>query len=188
MKPHQFVAVGLEPSDGPHAFRNELRADNFSLAQAAPAGDGDKVMRLRAQTAKIEGGFVLFPTEAPWLEIYLLELTTFPNSKNDDQVDSTVYALAWSTQQASSSGAAWVNFMEKEVRKALGQDQPAAPDRAQADELRRSVNAVYERIVLRERELMRTARLCAWCGEELGKSYVNDGGHLYHQEPDVMAC
>jgi predicted phage terminase large subunit-like protein len=50
----------------------ELRAGNFSLAQAAPAGDGDKVMRLRAQTAKIEGGFVLFPTAAPWLDIYLL--------------------------------------------------------------------------------------------------------------------
>ena len=96
----------------------ELRADNFSLAQAAPAGDGDKVMRLRAQTAKIEGGFVLFPTAAPWLELYLLELTTFPNSKNDDQVDSTVNALAWSTQQASSSGAAWIRFMEKQARMA----------------------------------------------------------------------
>ena len=65
--------------------------------QAAPAIDGDKVMRLRAQTAKIEGGFVLFPTQAHWLEAYLLELVGFPNSKNDDQVDSTVFALAWST-------------------------------------------------------------------------------------------
>ena len=59
--------------------------------------DGDKVMRLRAQTAKIEGGFVLFPKQAHWLETYLLELMTFPNSKYDDQVDSTVFALAWST-------------------------------------------------------------------------------------------
>ena len=33
----------------------ELRADGFSLAQAAPAKNDDKVMRLRAQTAKIEG-------------------------------------------------------------------------------------------------------------------------------------
>jgi hypothetical protein len=54
-------------------------------------------MRLRAQTAKIEGGFVLFPKQAHWLETYLLELVTFPNSKYDDQVDSTVFALAWST-------------------------------------------------------------------------------------------
>ena len=75
----------------------ELRAEHFSLVQAAPAMDGDKVMRLRAQTAKIEGGFVLFPKQAHWLETYLLELMTFPNSKYDDQVDSTVFALAWST-------------------------------------------------------------------------------------------
>ena len=59
--------------------------------------DGDKVMRLRAQTAKIEGGFVLFPKQAHWLEAYLRELISFPNSKYDDQVDSTVFALAWST-------------------------------------------------------------------------------------------
>src|SRR5262249_54283594 len=161
----------------------ELRADNFSLAQAAPAGDGDKVMRLRAQTAKIEGGFVLFPTAAPWLELYLLELTTFPNSKNDDQADSTVNALAWRTQQASSSGAASIRFMEQHARTARGQEEPAAPDRTQAetDDLSRSVNAAYERIVLCKRE---PDRLCAWCGEELGKSYVNDGGDLYHQGPD----
>jgi predicted phage terminase large subunit-like protein len=54
-------------------------------------------MRLRAQTAKIEGGFVLLPEKAHWLEAFLLELLAFPNSKNDDQVDSTVFALAWST-------------------------------------------------------------------------------------------
>ena len=75
----------------------ELRAEHFSLVQAAPALDGDKVMRLRAQTAKIEGGFVLFPKQAHWLEAYLRELISFPNSKYDDQVDSTVFALAWST-------------------------------------------------------------------------------------------
>ena len=75
----------------------ELRADHFSLVQAAPAMDGDKVMRLRAQTAKIEGGFVLFPTQAHWREAYLRELISFPNSKYDDQVDSTVFALAWVT-------------------------------------------------------------------------------------------
>jgi hypothetical protein len=36
--------------------------------------------------------------EAPWLDTYLRELLSFPNSKNDDQVDSTVYALAWITE------------------------------------------------------------------------------------------
>jgi predicted phage terminase large subunit-like protein len=75
----------------------ELRADGFSRVQAAPSLDGDKIMRLRAQTAKIEGGFVLFPLEAHWLNDYLRELLSFPNSEFDDQVDSTVFALAWTT-------------------------------------------------------------------------------------------
>jgi phage terminase large subunit-like protein len=71
--------------------------------QPAPSMDGDKIMRLRAETAKIEGGFVLFPMEAHWLETYLTELLTFPNSKFDDQVDSTVFALAWMTSNRSRS-------------------------------------------------------------------------------------
>ncbi len=80
----------------------ELRANGFSKVQAAPSLDGDKIMRLRAQTAKIEGGFVLFPLDAPWLDTYLNELLSFPNSKFDDQVDSTVFALAWSTLEPIS--------------------------------------------------------------------------------------
>ena len=43
----------------------------------------DKVMRLNAQTATIENGFVLVPREAAWLADYLHELTTFPNAKYD---------------------------------------------------------------------------------------------------------
>jgi predicted phage terminase large subunit-like protein len=80
----------------------ELRAGNFSNVKEAPAMDGDKIMRLHSQTAKIEGQFVLFPKEAHWLETYLAELTSFPNSKYDDQIDSTVFALAWSTSSGRS--------------------------------------------------------------------------------------
>jgi predicted phage terminase large subunit-like protein len=177
------TVVLIEDKSSGTQLIQELRAGNFSLAQAAPAGDGDKVMRLRAQTAKIEGGFVVFPIAAPWLDVYLLELTTFPNCKNDDQVDSTVNALAWSTQDANSSANAWINYYAKLASKALGQDQPAAPDRSETDEDRQAIIAAYQRIVLRKRELI-TARLCAWCGEELGKSYVTDGAEVYHQEPD----
>lgn len=97
----------------------ELRADGFALVQAAPANNDDKVMRLRAQTAKIEGHFALFPEKAHWLDTYLLELTTFPNSKNDDQVGSTVNALAWSTQEATKPGMGifWLYKMNEEKRK-----------------------------------------------------------------------
>jgi len=55
----------------------------------------DKVMRLHAQTALIENGFVRIPETAPWLAEYLHEITVFPNGKHDDQVDSTAQFLDW---------------------------------------------------------------------------------------------
>src|ERR1700751_3860481 len=56
---------------------------------------GDKTMRLHAQTAIIENGFVHIPETAPWLAEYLHELTVFPNGKHDDQADSTAQFLDW---------------------------------------------------------------------------------------------
>jgi predicted phage terminase large subunit-like protein len=55
----------------------------------------DKIMRLHAQTAMIENGFVYIPEAAPWLAEYLHEMTVFPNGKHDDQVDSTAQFLDW---------------------------------------------------------------------------------------------
>src|SRR6266700_3522632 len=55
----------------------------------------DKVMRMHAQTAMIENGFVHLPDTAPWLAQYLHELTVFPNARPDDQVDSTAPMLDW---------------------------------------------------------------------------------------------
>jgi predicted phage terminase large subunit-like protein len=55
----------------------------------------DKIMRLHAQTAMIENGFVYIPETAPWLDEYLHEITVFPRGKHDDQVDSTAQFLDW---------------------------------------------------------------------------------------------
>jgi predicted phage terminase large subunit-like protein len=67
----------------------------------------DKVMRMHAQTAMIENGFIQLPDTAPWLAQYLHELTTFPNGRYDDQVDSTAQMLDWfkrSSGPSSNSG------------------------------------------------------------------------------------
>ena len=55
----------------------------------------DKVMRLHSVCSTIENGFVYLPEKAPWLQEFLHEITTFPNSKHDDQTDSTSQALDW---------------------------------------------------------------------------------------------
>jgi predicted phage terminase large subunit-like protein len=104
---HADVVLVEDKASGTSLIQ-QLRADGFSKVEAAPSLDGDKIMRLHAQTAKIEGGFVLFPKEAPWLDAYVHELVGFPNAKNDDQVDSTVFALAWSTPKGGARG--WLKF------------------------------------------------------------------------------
>jgi predicted phage terminase large subunit-like protein len=55
----------------------------------------DKIMRMHSVTSEIENGFVFLPEKADWLPVYLDEITTFPNSKYDDQADSTSQALDW---------------------------------------------------------------------------------------------
>lgn len=66
----------------------------------APIGivpKGDKQDRLAAQSAKIEGGQVLLPGEAPWLADFLSEILAFPNGRHDDQVDSLSQFLYWAS-------------------------------------------------------------------------------------------
>ena len=80
----------------------DLIGDGLShVARFSP--DGDKIMRLHAQSAVIENGFVFVPEEAPWLADYLSELTTFPAGRHDDQVDSTAQALAWARVKRPST-------------------------------------------------------------------------------------
>jgi len=72
----------------------ELVADGLhAVTRYQP--QSDKIMRMHAQTAMIENGFVHLPKEAAWLAEYLHELTVFPKGKHDDQVDSTAQLLDW---------------------------------------------------------------------------------------------
>jgi predicted phage terminase large subunit-like protein len=77
--------------------------------------EGDKVMRLHAQTATIENGFVRLPATAPWLADYINELTTFPKGKHDDQVDSTSQALSWIKQEGQEPGM--IRYIKQQMEK-----------------------------------------------------------------------
>ena len=54
---------------------------------------GDKVMRMHAQTARIEAGAVFLPRRARWLDEFRAEVLAFPRAKHDDQVDAFSQAL-----------------------------------------------------------------------------------------------
>lgn len=114
---HNATVVLIEDKSSGSSLIQQLRAEGFSKVQAAPSLDGDKNMRLLGQTPKIEGGFVLFPKKADWLDSYLSELLSFPAANYDDQVDSTVYALAWIAQNPRWAGTlikpSWLHYYTK---------------------------------------------------------------------------
>src|SRR5277367_276454 len=88
------TVVLIEDKASGTQLRSELIKDGcHAVTRYQPTTD--KIMRLHAQTALIENGFVRIPENAPWLAEYLHELTVFPKGKHDDQADSTAQFLDW---------------------------------------------------------------------------------------------
>ena len=75
----------------------ELRGDEFAGFPKAIAfkPEGDKLSRMHAQSAKIEAGHVHVPRHAEWLDDFFIEITQFPRSRHDDQVDALSQFLCW---------------------------------------------------------------------------------------------
>jgi predicted phage terminase large subunit-like protein len=92
---HNAHVVLIEDKASGTQLIQDLIADGMSGVMRYEPPPCDKVMRLNSQSAAFENGLVLLPHESHWLQEYERELTTFPGSKFDDQVDSTTQALAW---------------------------------------------------------------------------------------------
>ena len=107
-----------DKASGTQLIQDLLEAGLSRVTRYKP--DGDKIMRLHAQTATIENGFVHLPIEAHWLPEYLSELMMFPNGRYDDQVDSTAQALAWT--KIRPVGWGWLQLAEEALsrRRRLG--------------------------------------------------------------------
>jgi predicted phage terminase large subunit-like protein len=75
----------------------DLRHANVSVVQIKP--EHDKVTRVFATQSLFEGGSVMFPRHAAWLDDLVAELLAFPHYRNDDQVDSISQALTWITRR-----------------------------------------------------------------------------------------
>jgi predicted phage terminase large subunit-like protein len=123
---HRASVVLIEDKASGTQLIQELVKEELS-AVTSYNPEHDKLMRLYAQAAMIENGFVLLPQDAPWLPEYLHELTVFPHGKYDDQADSTSQALTWFKQAPPEPGM--LGYMRMEVartRFANGQNLAAA--------------------------------------------------------------
>jgi predicted phage terminase large subunit-like protein len=73
----------------------ELKREGHPVKAYSPAYGMDKIMRLHPQTIHFENGHVFLPRTASWLNDYVAEMTGFPGTKYDDQVDSTTQFLEY---------------------------------------------------------------------------------------------
>jgi predicted phage terminase large subunit-like protein len=69
-----------------------LREKDINIVDYKP--NRDKISRLISQIDLFEGGSVLLPKDAPWLDAFVSELLSFPG-RHDDQVDALAQGLAW---------------------------------------------------------------------------------------------
>jgi predicted phage terminase large subunit-like protein len=92
---HRADTILIEDKASGTQLIQELQGERVrGISGYEPPPGADKIMRLHAQTALFESGFVLLPRRSSWLADYVTELTGFPGTKYDDQVDSTTQALS----------------------------------------------------------------------------------------------
>jgi predicted phage terminase large subunit-like protein len=105
--------VLIEEAASGASVLQDLRRDLSSVRGCKPCGD--KIMRMRAQTAHIENGFVYLPRAAPWLPDLEHELAMFPKGRYADQVDSIAQALEFIFAQTSVHAV--LEFYEQLLKK-----------------------------------------------------------------------
>jgi len=107
---HKADSIVIEDKASGTQLIQELKHQDalYGIKPYEPPPGSDKVLRLHTQTALFESGRVLLPVSAPWLDEYQRELTSFPGSKYDDQVDSTTQALDYLKKNGSLQ--VWYNL------------------------------------------------------------------------------
>ena len=87
----------IEDTGSGTSLIQDLRAQNIRAKPIRP--EGEKAVRMSAQSAKIEAGEVFLPRHANWLRICGPKILAFPfGGAHDDQVDSISQALRYMSQ------------------------------------------------------------------------------------------
>jgi predicted phage terminase large subunit-like protein len=115
------VVLIEDRASGTQLIQELTREGVYAVTRYQP--QTDKVMRMHAQTAMIENGFVHLPDAAPWLAPYLHELTVFPHGKHDDQVDSTAQLLDWFKRGSGTSPNAGIFELYRQQAEELRRGQ-----------------------------------------------------------------
>lgn len=82
--------VIIEKKASGQSLTQDLRRAGIPITEYSP--DRDKVARAHAAAPLVESGRVWLPRK-PWAEDFVNQLTSFPNGKNDDDVDAFTQAI-----------------------------------------------------------------------------------------------
>jgi predicted phage terminase large subunit-like protein len=103
-QPHKIL---IEDKSSGIALIQDLRSDGVLRTEAHKLHPGiDKVVRYSTQTIHFEQRKIIIPETAPWRDEWIREITGFPGTKYDDQVDSTTQALDYLSGKGKSL-ASW---------------------------------------------------------------------------------
>jgi predicted phage terminase large subunit-like protein len=116
------VVLIEDKASGTQLIQELIAEGLYAVTRYQP--QSDKVMRMHAQTSMIENGFVHLPDTAPWLAQYLHEMTTFPNGRHDDQVDSTAQLLDWFKRGSGPSSNAGIFELYRQRAEELRRGEP----------------------------------------------------------------
>jgi predicted phage terminase large subunit-like protein len=125
------VVLIEDKASGTQLIQELVRDGLHAVTRYQP--QSDKIMRMHAQTATIENGFVHLPKEAGWLAEYVHEMTAFPRGQHDDQVDSTAQMLDWFKRGSlPSSGAGIFELTRQRAEELRRAHMPGPPVRLRA--------------------------------------------------------
>jgi hypothetical protein len=124
--------------------------NNSRLPVKAIRVDSDKVTRATAVTPLVEAGKVFLPEDAPWLAVFLEEVSSFPAAPHDDMVDALSQALNF----ARESNPGIIEWMRESAMR-VAQGLPAI-DPALAEELQRDYDEARDRL----HEIEESCRKC----------------------------
>jgi predicted phage terminase large subunit-like protein len=105
----QATHILIEDKANGSAVIDELKGELPGVIGVEP--EGGKLARAWACTAQVEAGQVFLP-DAPWVEDFLVECSTFPMAAYDDAVDAATQALNWRRKHMHSYGV--LEYLEQE--------------------------------------------------------------------------
>lgn len=88
-----FTMLIEDKASGQSLIQDINNVAHYSIVGIKP--EGDKIIRASTCSPLVESGKVYLKEGASWLQDYLDEMTVFPNTAHDDQVDSTSQFLNW---------------------------------------------------------------------------------------------